>query len=124
MSSSVTSAREGRAADIVRRRVRGRRTELRLSQKALAARLGISHQQYQKYEGGADRLSAAMLVRIARQLDCRVSALIGEPVSGRPPDPRLEAEAAELLQLYARLPTVRMRRSLIALLAEFAIAQA
>jgi transcriptional regulator with XRE-family HTH domain len=122
LTIAATPVREDQAADHVRRQIRARRTELKLSQKTLAARLGISHQQYQKYEGGADRLSATMLVRIARHLDCSVAALVDERSSRLPTDRSLKPEAIELLQLYAKLPTTQMRRTLIALLAEFVAA--
>ena len=42
-------------------RVRGRRHELGMSQSTLADALGVSFQQVQKYERGANRVSASML---------------------------------------------------------------
>lgn len=110
-------------AEDLRRRIRSRREELKLSQKALATRLGISYQQLQKYERGTDRISASMLVKLGHHLNCRPSELIGEgqPVASQEVLSRLEEpETAELLNLYARLPTAQLRQDLIALLAQFA----
>lgn len=52
----------------VGRAIRLRRHELGVSQQALAAQLGISFQQVQKYERGANRISASMLYAAARAL--------------------------------------------------------
>lgn len=41
----------------------------------MAARLGISHQQLQKYETGANRLSAGMLHAVAAQLQAPLALL-------------------------------------------------
>ena len=50
-------------------RVRRRRKQLGLSQAKLAASLGISFQQIQKYENGQNQLSASRLVFVAKALD-------------------------------------------------------
>lgn len=49
-------------------RLAERRQALGLTQVALAKRLGISPQQVQKYEAGANRISASRLSRIAAAL--------------------------------------------------------
>lgn len=59
-------------------RIRVRRKWLGVSQSALADHLGVSFQQVQKYERGANRVSASMLVRIAQKLDTTVGELVGE----------------------------------------------
>ncbi len=50
-------------------RLRSLRLAAGLDQKALAARLGITHSMVSKYEGGRKTPTAAMLDRIARALD-------------------------------------------------------
>ncbi len=50
-------------------RIRRRRVELGLTQDQLACRLGVSYQQIQKYERGANRISASRLYALARRLD-------------------------------------------------------
>jgi transcriptional regulator with XRE-family HTH domain len=50
----------------VGRALRARRQELGQSQSDLAEALGVSFQQIQKYERGANRISASMMFRAAR----------------------------------------------------------
>lgn len=50
-------------------RIRRRRTELGKTQEELGSGLGISYQQIQKYETGANRISAARLFEIAGALE-------------------------------------------------------
>lgn len=52
----------------VGRRVRSRRKQLGLSQERLAEALGLTFQQVQKYERGANRVSASKLYGIACEL--------------------------------------------------------
>jgi transcriptional regulator with XRE-family HTH domain len=56
--------------------VRIRRRTLGISQEALAEQCGVSFQQIQKYENGANRISFSRLVQIARALQCRVVDLM------------------------------------------------
>ncbi len=53
----------------VRKRIRQRRNALGMSQEKLAAALGISFQQIQKYEVGANRVAASRLWDIANALE-------------------------------------------------------
>ena len=53
------------------RKVRG------LSQQSLAEAAGVTFQQIQKYERGANRVSASMLSRIATTLQAPVSEMFG-----------------------------------------------
>jgi transcriptional regulator with XRE-family HTH domain len=57
----------------VGRRIRMRRLELDLSQSSLADALGVTFQQVQKYEKGANRVSAGRLQQIAKFLDVPVT---------------------------------------------------
>jgi transcriptional regulator with XRE-family HTH domain len=56
--------------------VRIRRKTLGISQEALAEQCGVSFQQVQKYENGANRISFSRLVQISRALRCRVVDLM------------------------------------------------
>jgi len=56
--------------------VRIRRRTIGISQEALAEQCGVSFQQIQKYENGANRISFSRLVQIARALKCRVVDLL------------------------------------------------
>lgn len=48
------------------------------SQENLAEALGLTFQQVQKYERGANRISASKLVQTAKYLECTVASLVGE----------------------------------------------
>lgn len=76
------------------RRLRRRRRVLGLTQQQLGERLGIRFQQVQKYECGANRISAARLWHLARALETGVgyfydgfeeaeTTLIAAPVAPR-----------------------------------------
>ena len=78
--------------------VRIRRRTIGMSQEALAERCGVSFQQIQKYENGANRISFSRLVQIARALRCRVTDLM-DVFDG--PD----RETAEDLDLLTRMRT-------------------
>lgn len=56
-------------------RVRELRIRAGLSQQALAERIGLSFQQVQKYEKGANRMGASRLIQIAAVLNVPVEAL-------------------------------------------------
>ena len=53
-------------------RVRLRRTLLGLSQEKVAAAVGVTFQQLQKYETGRDRISASRLYALAELLDVTI----------------------------------------------------
>ena len=78
--------------------VRIRRRTIGMSQEALAEKCGVSFQQIQKYENGANRISFSRLVQIARALRCRVTDLM-DVFDG--PD----RETAEDLDLLSRMRT-------------------
>ncbi len=62
----------------VGRRFRVRRTLLGLSQEKLGEALGLTFQQVQKYESGANRISASRLYQIGHLLDVPVSYFFEE----------------------------------------------
>ena len=104
-------------------RIRIRRRLLSVSQQELAQALDLTFQQVQKYEKGVNRVSASMLVRIARRLDTTVAALVGEDeaaVAERPAAEvyqRLAAPGAlELLEAYAALPDGETKRAIVRLM--------
>jgi transcriptional regulator with XRE-family HTH domain len=102
--------------------VRIRRRSLGISQEALAEKCGVSFQQIQKYENGANRISFSRLVQIARALQCRVVDLMDvlDAPEGESADLDLLTRmrtpgALELLSAYERLPP-DTRSSLLGLL--------
>jgi len=64
-------------------RIRTRRTELGLTQEELARQLMISYQQVQKYETGANRISAGRLYEVAQELGVGISFFFDGFDSGR-----------------------------------------
>ena len=63
-------------------RLRIRRTELGLSQSAIAERLGVTFQQVQKYENGTNRLSGGRLQQLAGFLEVPVTYFFDEKQTG------------------------------------------
>ena len=98
-------------------RVRIRRRWLGLSQTQLATALGITFQQVQKYERGANRVSASMLVKIAAKLETTVAALVGEDGSA-PVEAIIYAQlatpgATDLLAAFAKFSDGEARRAVL-----------
>lgn len=107
-------------------RLRQRRTLLGMSQEKLAAAFGVSFQQIQKYERGANRVSASRLHQLTRILNVPVgyffegmtesegnglalhAAHDGETVTSR--------ETLELVRAYYRIEDSTVRRRLVDLL--------
>ena len=95
-----------------------RRTQLGQSQEQLAAAIGYAFQQVQKYERGANRVSASMLHRIANALGVPVSFFFdGLPtdLAASPPAAAIDhivilPEWRELLRQYYLIPA-KLRRS-------------
>lgn len=56
--------------------IRARRNDLGWSQADLASRIGVTYQQVQKYETGANRVAATTLAGIAAGLGCSLSDLV------------------------------------------------
>lgn len=70
----------------VGQRVRLRRQQLGLSQERLAEALGLTFQQVQKYERGANRISASKLYGIAREFHVPVGFFFEGLSDTTPPD--------------------------------------
>jgi transcriptional regulator with XRE-family HTH domain len=114
-------------------RVRQRRTLLGMSQTKLGDAVGLTFQQIQKYERGANRIGSSRLFEFAKVLDVPVShffeempanALSGRPMSGRgrksfaetatpfeeEKDPLIKRETLELVRAYYKIREARVRR--------------
>jgi transcriptional regulator with XRE-family HTH domain len=110
---------------IIGARMRTRRRQLGLSQSDLAERLGVSFQQVQKYERGANRVAASTLLLAAQTLGTSISWLVGEETSGRDDDEDVfralsRPGALEVLQAFNAIPDARTRTALLALAREMA----
>lgn len=117
----------------VGQRLRQRRVLVGLSQEKLARMVGITFQQVQKYERGANRIVASRLYQLAKVLDVPVSYFFddvsaraandaGEP--SNPPaggdiythDVMAERETLELVRAYYGINDQRVRRRAFELL--------
>lgn len=107
-------------------RVRLRRNMLGLSQGALGEALGLTFQQVQKYERGANRIGASRLLEIAHVLDVPVGFFYDDvdPVQAPPVEPIGKAiegdhfqyeETVELVAAYYAILDDKIRRRLFEL---------
>ncbi len=116
----------------VGKRMRRRREMRGMPQKELAAKLGISFQQVQKYESGANRISASKMWELCGQQvldvdpDFFFEGLVksnGAGKRGKRVEPTLtekdHANARQVLDLnqsFQKIPDIRVRRQLVQLL--------
>jgi transcriptional regulator with XRE-family HTH domain len=132
--STQVSRKTGSIDVHVGARLRLRRVILGVSQEELASSLGISFQQLQKYETGTNRISAARLFEISRELDVPVSWFFedlqteeGQPAAVAPADPALHSaelshplESGELLRHFSSIADADVRRKIIEIVAVLA----
>ena len=115
-------------------RVRLRRTLLGLSQEKLSNAVGLTFQQIQKYERGANRIGASRLFQFSQILDVPISFFFDEMPSGLKtvkrqvseglrknkqktlePDPLARRETLELVRAYYRITDPKVRKRLFEL---------
>ena len=115
-------------------RVRLRRTLLGLSQEKLGDAVGLTFQQIQKYERGANRIGASRLFQLSRILDVPISFFFDDIPAGLrttegqvamglreqeqrtiEPDPLARRETLELVRAYYRLSDPKVRKRLFEL---------
>lgn len=106
----------------VGKRIRMRRLFLGMNQETLANALGLTFQQVQKYEGGANRVSASRLSAMADILGVPISFFFGDmqlnEEAGTPEEQqsreRMERpETIELIRLYYAIPDQRVRQQFL-----------
>ena len=110
-------------ADVhVGKRIRMRRLFLRMNQETLASALGLTFQQVQKYEGGANRVSASRLSATAEILNVPISYFFAElppadaevSLKEQALRERLERpETIELVRLYYAIPDPTVRQQFL-----------
>jgi transcriptional regulator with XRE-family HTH domain len=107
----------------VAKRVRALRLRRGISQIELSHALGVTFQQVQKYERGANRISAGRLFRIAEALDVPIAFFFAD-FTKRTSDPYSiaidfnflqTADAQRLIRAYARIRAGGIRLSLVRL---------
>lgn len=126
--SSGDHVSDGRAVTAVDKRlgerVRARRLAIGMSQEELAAALGVTFQQVQKYEKGANRIAASRLVDIAAALDLPIADFFDglqkpKQRTGAAPagfDAALATPGAlDLVKQFAAMRSPRLRRRVLEL---------
>jgi|JI6StandDraft_1071083.scaffolds.fasta_scaffold00116_62 transcriptional regulator with XRE-family HTH domain len=111
----------------VGRKLRWRRQELNLSQQELADRLGVTFQQIQKYERGANRVSAGRLFDLAQALETRIAyfydgldvvsaaaARRGAAEDAAEFTGQLDRESVDLLIAFQKIEDPEVRKSILA----------
>ena len=90
-----------------------------MSQEQLAEKLGISFQQIQKYERGANRISASRLKHAADALRVSVAEFFGQDIPSEPSIEQLHdlsaTGAPELLSRFGAMQSSEVRASLLTL---------
>ncbi len=117
-------------------RVRLRRQLLNMSQEKLGEELGVTFQQVQKYERGANRIGAGRLYSLSRVLDVPVSFFFegaapeaGHGVGEGEQAPIFEdvmqtADGVALAQSFARISDPRVRKRILELVRTLAAEEA
>jgi transcriptional regulator with XRE-family HTH domain len=107
---------------IIGSRLRAHRLSRDLSQEELAASLGISFQQIQKYEKGANRVSASRLKEISDVLEVPISTWFADhkPASSKKAPEGVDAHgfitnvrAMRLLKSFSRIEDARTQNLVV-----------
>ena len=116
---NVSKLEQLNAADIDRHvgeRIRRRRVMLGLTQEQLGEALGISYQQIQKYETGANRVSAGRLFMISQILEVGIAVLfdgLGEEVDSDVSN--ASRHVIELVRAFSKISDEKVRGSVMSL---------
>ncbi|MGD9649372.1 MAG: helix-turn-helix domain-containing protein [Dongiaceae bacterium] len=138
MASSATKTTKGRGGKTKGRkspvdahvgsRLRYLRSVTGISQEKLADALGITFQQVQKYESGANRIGASRLFDISQVLSTPINFFFDEfdaanvkafPGVAAPKqaayqvEPKITADINELLRAYNRIKDPKVRKSVV-----------
>ena len=120
-----TKAPDARDVD-VGRRIRAQRLVCRMSQTELANNLGVTFQQVQKYEKGANRVGASRLEQISHILQVPVAfffegAMIGSDLSMAQIDDFVsDSDCLRLMRAFMRSDNTTLRRRIAMLVQEIA----
>lgn len=102
----------------VGQRIRHHRWMMSMTQQDLAEKVGIKFQQIQKYETGANRVSASRLWDIAEALGVKISCFFeginddaqAEQISDETRDLMMNREALDLIRSFYAIPEEQRRR--------------
>jgi transcriptional regulator with XRE-family HTH domain len=127
LNQEISPSKKGKPHDVdihVGGRVRLRRSALGLSQDQLGAAIGLSFQQVQKYERGANRIGASRLYEMSKVLHIPISyffedfgglSLAEDNDSSYEPDPVMKRETLELMRAYHQILDSKQRKKILKL---------
>jgi transcriptional regulator with XRE-family HTH domain len=118
----------------VGKRIRMRRLMLNMTQEDLAGQLKLTYQQLQKYETGANRISAGRLLELSHALRAPIEFFFDglpgpkgksaagnrQPSQGFVSDFFASAQGLALAGVFIRVRTPALRRRIVRLVEEFA----
>jgi transcriptional regulator with XRE-family HTH domain len=123
----TVNKRSGDPRDVeIGKRMRALRLERGLSQTELGNLLGVTFQQIQKYEKGANRVAAGRLQRVAESLEVPITFFYAGSTTDRPENADSDsvdvglgfletAGAVRLVRAFSRIRDPEMRRALVEL---------
>jgi len=127
LNQEISPSKKGKPHDVdihVGGRVRLRRSALGLSQDQLGAAIGLSFQQVQKYERGANKIGASRLYEMSKILQTPISyffenygdnSLAEDGNSPYQADPVLKRETLELMRAYHQIINPKQRKKILKL---------
>jgi transcriptional regulator with XRE-family HTH domain len=114
---------DDRTDRLIGHRVRMRRLMLGMTQSQLAQVLGVTFQQFQKYEKGENRISASRIQLLARSLGVPVSFFFdpcGDKLTDDIASFLATHEGLRLAKAFHRITGERIRRSIVLLVQKLA----
>ncbi len=125
----VPGVRSATASDTaLGQKIRGLRRARVLTQKELAAMVGVTGAQLHRYETGGTRIAASRLVALAQALGVRADTLIGscttEPEAPAPAIFSSGDELLELIQIFSGLTDPRHRSAVLSIARMFPVGDA
>ena len=127
LNQELSPSKKGKPHDVdihVGGRVRLRRSALGLSQDQLGEAIGLSFQQVQKYERGANRIGASRLYEMSKVLQTPISyffenfgdlGVAEDGDSTYQADPVIKREALELMRAYHQILDSKQRKKILKL---------
>jgi transcriptional regulator with XRE-family HTH domain len=104
---------------LVGERVRSRRLQAKMSQATLGEAIGVTFQQIQKYEKGANRIGSGRLFKIAEVLQCDVTefydSVRNNPTITSTPFSKFLAtnEGVAIIEAMVKIKSQALRRAVI-----------
>lgn len=116
---------------LIGERVRSRRLQAKVSQAVLGEALGVTFQQVQKYESGANRIGSGRLLKIAELLKCDVAEFYqsagngnGRSIASTPFSSFMATkDGVAIIEAMLKIENQDLRRMVIDIAEKFAEAQ-